>query len=255
MRRVRRAWAPPTGTAASAKWAGCARTTPAWVRLAGGPPLRAPTPNPLPSTGSAGRATPRTRHALPAADVRGETDVPGRALRGHRRRLASQAATPARGQDAPREPTAASTLGWEGGRSLAVCGLGGPVGSGGEPEPGPVTSPWALQGWQGEAAGRWRPLSAVTAQSRAREAPDQGLASTSCRPPSGLAWTAAPPAASQGLGGCAALPGCSWGVLCCPGLLLGGVGGPCAARLLLGGPAPGLVSASRLAGLLPQVPD
>ena len=92
-RRVRRAWAPPTGTAASAKWAGCARTTPAWVRLAGGPPLRAPTPNPPPSAGSAGPATPRTRHTLPAADVRGETDVPGRALRGHRWRLASQAAT------------------------------------------------------------------------------------------------------------------------------------------------------------------
>ena len=130
------------------------------------------------------------------------------------------------------EPTAASTPGWEGGRSLAVCGLGGPVGSGGEPDPGPVTSPWALQGWQGDAAGRWRPLSAVTAQSRAREAPDQGLASHHLPPTLRPCLDCSPVRSVSGPGG-----------VCC------------AARLLLGGPAPGLVSASRLAGLLPQVPD
>lgn len=69
----------------------------------------------------------------------------------------------------------------------------------------------------------------VTAQSRALEAPDQVSwpPITHC-PLSGLAWTSAPPAASQGLGRVPVLPGCARGSG--PGfgfsLPAGGRGGP-----------------------------
>lgn len=174
------------------------------MRLAGGPPLCAPHPGPPTLCGLCWPSTPRTHHALPAADVRGEADVPSCALRGHRWRLGLQAGALAHGRDAPRGPSVAWTPGWEG-------GLGGPVGSGGEPDSGPVTSPWALRGWQGNAAGRGRPLTVVTAQSRALEAPDQVSwpPGTRC-PPSGLTWTTAPPQHLRAWGGslrCPAAPG------------------------------------------------